>query len=37
MEFCMHKCGLHYFDPRNEKHLAFINTVSENKEGFTKI
>jgi hypothetical protein len=28
MELCMHKCGLHYYDPRNEKHLAFINTVS---------
>jgi hypothetical protein len=37
MEFRMHKCGLHYYDPRNEKHLAFVNTVSENKEGFTKI
>jgi hypothetical protein len=36
MEFCMHKCGLHYYDPRNENHLAFVNTVSENKEGFTK-
>jgi hypothetical protein len=36
MEFRMHKCGLHYYDPRNENHLAFINTVSENKEGFTK-
>jgi hypothetical protein len=36
MEFCMHKCGLHYYDPRNEKHLAFVNTVYENKEGFTK-
>jgi hypothetical protein len=36
MEFRMHKCGLHYYDPRNEKHLAFINTVSKNKEGFTK-
>jgi hypothetical protein len=23
-------------DPRNEKHLALVNTVSENKEGFTK-
>jgi hypothetical protein len=32
----MHKCGLHYYDPRNENHLAFVNTVSENKEGFTK-
>jgi hypothetical protein len=37
MEFCMHKWGLHYYDPRNEKNLAFVNTVSENKEGFTKI
>jgi hypothetical protein len=36
MEFRMHKCGLHYYDPRNKNHLAFINTVSENKEGFTK-
>jgi hypothetical protein len=36
MEFRMHKCGLHYYDPRNENHLAFVNTVSENKEGFTK-
>jgi hypothetical protein len=35
-ELCMHKCGLHYYDQRNEKHLAFVNTVSENKEGFTK-
>jgi hypothetical protein len=36
MEFRMHKCGLNYYDPRNEKHLTFVNTVSENKEGFTK-
>jgi hypothetical protein len=36
MEFRMHKCGLHHYDPRNEKHLAFVNTVSENKEGFKK-
>jgi hypothetical protein len=36
VEFRMHKCGLHYYDPRNEKYLAFVNTVSENKEGFTK-
>jgi hypothetical protein len=36
MESRMHKCGLHYYDPRNEQHLAFVNTVSENKEGFTK-
>jgi hypothetical protein len=37
MEFCMQTCGVHYYDPRNEKHLAFVNTVSENKEGFTKM
>jgi hypothetical protein len=36
MEFQMHKCGLHYYHPRNEKHVVFVNTVSENKEGFTK-
>jgi hypothetical protein len=36
MEFCMHKCGLHYYDPRNENHLSSVNTVSENKEGFMK-
>jgi hypothetical protein len=36
MEFSMHKCGLHYYYPRNKKHLAFVNTVSENKEGFAK-
>jgi hypothetical protein len=36
MEFRMHKCGLHYYDPRNEKHLAFVNTFSENKRAFTK-
>jgi hypothetical protein len=36
MEFRMHKCGLQYYDPRNEKHLAFVNIISENKEGFTK-
>jgi hypothetical protein len=36
MEFRMHKCGLHYYDPRNKTHVAFVNTVSENKEGFTK-
>jgi hypothetical protein len=36
MEFRMHKCGLHFYYPRKEKHLALFNTVSENKEGFTK-
>jgi hypothetical protein len=36
MELCMHKCGLHFYDPRNEKHVAFVRIVSENNEGFTK-
>jgi hypothetical protein len=36
MEFKMHKSGLHYYDPRKEHHLTFVNTVSENKIGFTK-
>jgi hypothetical protein len=35
MEFWMHKSGLHYFDPRDSKFI-FVNTVSENKAGFTK-
>jgi hypothetical protein len=36
MEFKMHKSGQHYYDPRKEHHLTFVNTVSENKTGFTK-
>jgi hypothetical protein len=36
MDFRMHKSGLHYYDPRKEQHLTFVNTVSENKTGFTK-
>jgi hypothetical protein len=32
----MHESGLHYYDPWKEQHLTFVNTVSENKEGFTK-
>jgi hypothetical protein len=36
MEFRMHKSGLHYYDPRKEAHLTFVNTVSYNKEGFIK-
>jgi hypothetical protein len=36
MEFKMHKSGLHYYDPRKEHHLTLVNTVSENKTGFTK-
>ena len=32
MEFRMHKRGLHYYEPHN-KHFAFINTFSGNKEG----
>jgi hypothetical protein len=36
MEFRMHKSGLHYYDPRKEHHMTFVNNVSENKTGFTK-
>ena len=36
MEFRMHKSGLHYFDPREHQHVAFLNTVSGNMEGFTR-
>ena len=32
----MHKSGLHYYDPRDVGHHAFVNTVSGNKIGFTK-
>ena len=35
MEFRMHESGLHYYDPRNEE-FNFVNTVSGNKQGFTK-
>jgi hypothetical protein len=36
MEFRMHESSLHNYDPRKEQHLTFVNTVSENKEGFMK-
>ena len=36
MEFRMHESGLHYYDPRDIGHHAFVNTVSGNKIGFTK-
>jgi hypothetical protein len=36
MEFRMHESGLHYYDSRKEVHLTFVNTVSDNKEGFTQ-
>jgi hypothetical protein len=35
MELWMHKSGQHYFDPRDSEFI-FVNTVSENKAGFTK-
>jgi hypothetical protein len=35
MEFRMNRSGLHYYDPRDVE-FTLINTVSENKEGFTK-
>jgi hypothetical protein len=28
MEFRMHESGLHYYDPRKEQHLTFVNTDS---------
>jgi hypothetical protein len=36
MESRMHESVLHCYDPRKENHLTFFNTVSNNKEGFTK-
>ena len=38
MHFRMHASGLHYYDPREDavEELAFLGTVSENKQGFTK-
>jgi hypothetical protein len=36
MEFRMHESGLDCYDPRKEQHLTSVNTVSENKAGFTK-
>ena len=30
----MNESGLHYFNPRDE-YFTFVNTVSNNKEGFT--
>jgi hypothetical protein len=36
MELKIHKSGIHYYDPRKEHYLTFVNTVSENKTGFTK-
>ena len=35
MEFKMHESGLHYYDPSDED-FTFVETVSENKKGFTK-
>jgi hypothetical protein len=32
----MHESGLDYYYQRKEHHITFVNTVSENKEGFTK-
>lgn len=36
MEFVMHESGLHYYDPRQYNAHAFVNTVYENKQGFSK-
>ena len=35
MEFLMYDSGLHYYEP-TKKDLVFLNTVSKNKEGFSK-
>ena len=35
MEFMMHDSGLHYYEP-TKKDLVFLNTVSKNKEDFSK-
>jgi hypothetical protein len=32
----MHDSGLNDYEPRKEHHLTLVNTVSENKTGFTK-
>jgi hypothetical protein len=36
MHFRMHSSGLHYYDPRDENFSFNIQTVTENKAGFTK-
>ena len=32
----LHESGLHFYDPRENEHLAFVSTVSENKQSFSK-
>ena len=34
IQFIMHESGLHYFDRRDQE-FTFVNTISDNKEGFT--
>ncbi|KMZ58833.1 hypothetical protein ZOSMA_7339G00010, partial [Zostera marina] len=39
MRFTMHECGLHYWDPfayKKSGDVAFVNTVEDNKQSFTK-
>ena len=36
MHFKMHSSGLHYYDPQDTNFSFNVNTVSENKMGFTK-
>ena len=36
MHFKMHLSGLHYYDPQDTNFSFNINTVSQNKMGFTK-
>ena len=35
MHFKMHSSGLHYYDPKDHE-FTFVNTVSENLQGYTK-
>jgi hypothetical protein len=32
IKFKMHKSGLHYYDPRKEHHMTFVNTVSKKRQ-----
>ena len=34
MQFKIHSCGLHYFDPQDSSFI-FVNTVQENKEDYS--
>jgi len=36
MEFKMHESGLHVYEPQKSDDYIFVNTVTGNKEGFSK-